>query len=111
MVASILSPSHSFHDLSPPYLIPALLHLLTSSLLHYLTLSFCTPHSLTPSLLHTSLRIPLHNTVWLTLLDQVNGADPAVFQAVTLALYFLVVDDGELEGRGGGSERGGGRGQ
>ena len=52
----------------------------------------------------------MHNTVWLTLLDQVNGADPAVFQAVTLALYFLVVDDGELEGRGGGSERGGGEG-
>ena len=80
------------------------LHSFTSSPPHSFTILPSPSAPLTPSPLHTFLRIPLHNTVWLTLLDQVNGADPAVFQAVTLALYFLVVEDGELEGRGGGGD-------
>ena len=32
----------------------------------------------------------------ITLLNQVDGPNPAVFQAVTLAIYFLVVNDGRL---------------
>ena len=102
-----LSPPHS-SSLHSHLLTTALFpHLITPSLPYLLLL--CLLCLLHPSPLHTFLRIPLHKTIWLILLDQVNGADPAVFQAVTLALYFLVVDDGELKGKseGGGSEGGG----
>ena len=89
---------------TPSPLAPLLYHSLTLPLPHLLT-----PSLLTPSPPHTlifsplpSPRIPLHNEVWktllnqITLLNQVDGPNPAVFQAVTLAIYFLVVNDGRL---------------
>ena len=40
-------------------------------------------------------RFPLHDSVWLVLLEQTKGADPKVFQSVALAIYYLAVDSGE----------------
>lgn len=44
-----------------------------------------------------SFRIPLQTFVWLTLLGQSHQPNPAVFKAVTMALFFLVEDDGKLD--------------
>jgi len=40
-------------------------------------------------------RVPLHNSLWIILLSQSNDPNPAVFKAVTMALFFLVEDDGK----------------
>ena len=42
----------------------------------------------------TVSRFPLHDSVWLVLLDQTKNANPKVFQSVALALYYLAVDSG-----------------
>jgi hypothetical protein len=44
------------------------------------------------------IQFPLHDCVWLVLLAQTKNANPRVFQAVALALYYLAVDSEVLHG-------------